>query len=440
MITLFEDFSLESAALYQSLKLAGNETPTIVMEDDGFLPDDIITPYQYFAKYQPTPQDKPKYFNAVPIPKFWEIEGNNESASVNDNGKTRARIQYKRNFMSRIVQNVEWLSEDGKVRAIDHYTKHGIKYAQTVKDSTEKSIFKLYFDQSGHIIIYENYVTGNITLTWNDKEQIFNNKHEFVAYFIDQLEVDASKIIFNSLARPLMVIYNRKQPTQGYLFWQEHVQNELPGNMKTILASQGEREFKVVVPDPIEHARITTMAEKAAQHKVVKSGYLYQYHRKNQYSKQVMIVTNSDQLPNIERIVEQSPDYTFHIAAITEMSSVLMGLGKYRNVKLYPSAEMKTIRRLYEIADVYLDINRGNEILNAVRSAYDYDMLIMGYRETAHNKSFTSSELLFGETEVDKLIEHIHLTKKEKEGLLKKQKAQANEIDKQRFNEALDII
>ncbi|TDM40067.1 hypothetical protein ETI09_10405 [Macrococcoides canis] len=133
MINLFEYFNLPSAELYQSLQLAGNNHPTIVIEDDGFLPDNIITPYRYFAHYHPEPT-KALYFNAVKKPKYWEIDGNNSEAHIKDNGRTKANIIYKMNYKSRIVERVEWLGDNNNVRYIDHYTKHGLRFAQTVND------------------------------------------------------------------------------------------------------------------------------------------------------------------------------------------------------------------------------------------------------------------------------------------------------------------
>ncbi|MDI1802462.1 accessory Sec system glycosylation chaperone GtfB, partial [Staphylococcus aureus] len=66
-------------------------------------------------------------------------------------------------------------------------------------------------------------------------------------------------------------------------------------------------------------------------------GYLYNYRSRNRYTKEIVILTNSDQLRNIKVLVETLPDFKFHIAAITEMSDKLMQLDQYANVHLYPS-------------------------------------------------------------------------------------------------------
>ncbi|MEJ7255328.1 accessory Sec system glycosylation chaperone GtfB, partial [Staphylococcus epidermidis] len=79
-----------------------------------------------------------------------------------------------------------------------------------------------------------------------------------------------------------------------------------------------------------------------------------------------------------EYLVTKHTEYQFHVAAITEMSSRLMNLGDYPNVKLYPAIKQNMVNQLYEYCDIYLDINEGGEILNAVRKAFDHHMLILG--------------------------------------------------------------
>ncbi len=72
-----------------------------------------------------------------------------------------------------------------------------------------------------------------------------------------------------------------------------------------------------------------------------------------------------------------------------------MQLDQYANVHLYPSINIDRVNELYQLCDIYLDINEGNEILNAVEQAFDYELLILGYRQTAHHAKVTLSEHLF---------------------------------------------
>ena len=89
----------------------------------------------------------------------------------------------------------------------------------------------------------------------------------------------------------------------------------------------------------------------------------------------------------------------FHIAAITEMSSRLMSLSQYQNVTLYPGAKTKKIEELFDTCDYYLDINHEGEILSAVKQAFLHNQLILGFRQTLHNRAYIAPEHVFDNQE-----------------------------------------
>ena len=43
------------------------------------------------------------------------------------------------------------------------------------------------------------------------------------------------------------------------------------------------------------------------------------------------------------------------------MSSKLLSLSQYENVKLYPIIKEQTVQTLYQQCDIYLDINEGTK-------------------------------------------------------------------------------
>lgn len=92
---LFDTFSLESKNLLESFKNAGAAFHAAVIEDDGFLPDDVMSVYGFFLgdyrKADSLP-GKPLYFNQIQIPDYWRIEGDNSSAKVMDRTRERARV------------------------------------------------------------------------------------------------------------------------------------------------------------------------------------------------------------------------------------------------------------------------------------------------------------------------------------------------------------
>ena len=151
-------------------------------------------------------------------------------------------------------------------------------------------------------------------------------------------------------------------------------------------------------------------------------------------------MTNSDQIPHLEEIVQAHPNLEFHVAALTEMSMKLLSLNKYDNVNLYPNAKRQKFISLYKSCDIYLDINKGNEILDAVRAAFDYNLVILGYNETSHNKDVTPENNLFEEAQFeilssilrDIVAEPSHLDQR-----LRQQWQQAGSISKAEFIRSL---
>ena len=68
---------------------------------------------------------KPRYFNQIPVPDYWEISGNNSLGKVHDLSRERARIFYAEPKHRRLVKVVDWYDERGVVRASDHYNRYG---------------------------------------------------------------------------------------------------------------------------------------------------------------------------------------------------------------------------------------------------------------------------------------------------------------------------
>ncbi|AVQ34056.1 accessory Sec system glycosylation chaperone GtfB [Staphylococcus muscae] len=444
MINLFEHFDKAAHTLYHALKLAGHHNKTIVLEDDGFLPEQILTPYRYFSQYQVQDDHKPLYFNQIQVPRYWEIIGNNTEATVNDMGKVRAYIRYDRNSKPRIVSHVEWLDDAGRLQYVDHYTQHGVRFAQTVYDLTGNKIFRKYLDQQGHEVIYENFIAQSIIVNWQGRSHHFNHKVAFIHFFLREAGIDMNQFVINSLGLPFSVLYRLNEPGHDLLFWQENSGGHVPGNMSLMLQGEHTRDYHVIVPDQREYDILSQQLDIHAQQRLLPSGYLYDYARTNQYTANVLTMTNSDQIHHLADIVQACPKATFHIGAVTEMSDVLMAMDQYPNVRLYPAIERYTVDKLYHKCDIYLDINEGGEIINAAQRAFNHDMLILGYRDNAHNISVTASENLFDkENRAAHLIEALKDIQRKKRYFkvrLNYQKSHAHEITDKAFNQVMTHV
>lgn len=411
VILLFDTYSIESQDLHTSFKLTGQNYLAVVIEDDGFLPEDVISVYGYFLgdfKNADNIPGKPRYFNQIVVPEYWEISGTNSSGKIHDMNKERGRIFYAEPKHKRYVKVVDWLDDSGVVRSSDHYNCYGALYARTVFNAKGQKVNKSYFSVSGKEIIVENYVTGDIILNDGDTVNVFHTKLDFVLYFMGKVADKDSRIYFNSLSTPFFVS-QRMNPAvkKDILFWQEPERNDIPGNMTIILEGKSNRTERIMVQKEAAYNKLIALG--APKQIVRKLGYVYPVERANMHRLEALICTNSDRIEKLEEIVESLPEMQFHIVALTEMSSKLMSMDGYDNVNLYPNVKMDVLDELFKNCDFYFDINHGNEIVSAVRRAFLNNQLILSFNETVHNRNYVAAEHIFDSKYVNRMIAELQM-------------------------------
>lgn len=396
VVLLLENYGEESEMLHQSFRKAGFTGPVIVIEDDGFFPEDVISVYQYFCgdfKKSDKVPGKARYFNQINVPDYWEISGNNASGKVQDLHRERGHIFYAEPKHKRQVRVVDWMDERGTVRSSDHYNRYGALYARTFFNKEGKRFGKAYFDAEGREAILENFVTRDIILNRNGKTYVFKSKVDLVLKLLAELKLTDSRLFFNSLSTPLFVSERLSAGREDVLFWQEGARNDIPGNMQLILNGRAKRAKSVFVQKKDSYEKLIELGAPGEAMKPL--GFAYAFSRQNTYRNEALICTNSDRIEKCEELVKALPQMHFHIAAITEMSSRLMSMSQYQNVTLYPGARVGKIDELFDMCDYYLDINHEAEIVSAVKQAFLHNQLILGFNATLHNKAYIAPEHVF---------------------------------------------
>ncbi|MCK1224900.1 accessory Sec system glycosylation chaperone GtfB [Streptococcus uberis] len=402
MINLFDNYNQRSWDLHYSLISSGYNNPTISLEDDGFLPEDVTSPYQFYTN-QVSGHKKPLYYNQVHLPKYWEIVGNNNFAEIIDMGKKRGHIHFVEPTQERNVKEVDWLDENGIVQLKDHYNKFGHLFAQTFFHENIGPVQKIYYNSNGFEVISENYVTGDIVLTTKEKLKIFHSKVDFVTQYLKDAKFELDRIFFNSLSTPMLVAYYLNEVGNDVLFWDEEIQEDVPGNLLALL-NGSRRPTSVMVQNKKSYEKLLILLDQNQKEKIKFLGYQYPFVRPNLNQRNALILTNSDQILNCEDLVKKIPTLTFHIGALTEMSPKLMELQKYENVRLYPNISSHHISQLKNICDYYFDINQYEEILGASRMAFEHNMLILAFASTCHQKNYVSTDHIFNDDELDQFI------------------------------------
>lgn len=165
MIQLYDYYDQNSRELHHSLQVSGYVTPVVVINDDGFLPKGVASPFAYFCQMEEETDSPPLFYNQLPVLKWWEIIGTGSHADLADKVQKRAKINhYNFNKYLRFIQSVEWLDLQHKLLFIDHYNQYELFMARTYLNEEGKQYEKHYYNQLGKEIICHNFQTGHITL------------------------------------------------------------------------------------------------------------------------------------------------------------------------------------------------------------------------------------------------------------------------------------
>lgn len=400
MINLFENFDTDSIDFLRSQKIAGFKIPSVVINDDGFLPNEVDSPIKYYCHF--SQQKMPLYFDQLPLPRFWRIEATSRSANVFDLDRKRAEINFtETGDNSRLIKQVQWFDRDQQVRWIDHYNQNGWRFAQTYYDKG-KAVLRKYYNQQGQEIIVRHLVAGDIYLHIGHTYRHFINLVDFILDFLNKRHYKLNHIFYNTLNIPFFLDLKLSLPGEDTLFWHEPTANSLPGNMQYLLQTKTRTRHIVFqrYRDWVNHQNLLK-DNKNTDFRYL--GMIYPHPRSNKLRLNALILTNSDQIEHLDQVVQNLSQVHFNIAALTEMSEKLLAYDKYPNVDLYPNINLKKVKELFGACDLYFDINHYAEILHAVRNAFEQNMLIVGFNNTLHNQQFIAPGNIFAPTEVDKM-------------------------------------
>ena len=307
------------------------------------------------------------------------------------------------------------------------YNKSGYRFAQKSYNKESKLVQTTYFNAIGQSVIVENHTTGDILLTQEDKEFVFKQKVDFVSHYLRDAQFDLSAIFYNSLATPFLVSYYLAKLGKDVLFWNEPIRQTIPGNMMALL-EQKSRPTKIIFQDWQAFQKAQQLLSPQYKNQIDFLGFMYPNKRQNQLTANAFVLTNSDQIEGLEQIIRELPELNIAIGAITEMSPKLMALAQYQNVTLYPNIATPKVEELYQDCDIYLDINQFNEILTAVRTAFEHNQVILAFKSTAHQPKFTAKEHIVEDGHIADMIKQLKL-------LIKDEQAFRNAVEMQRFKD-----
>ncbi|MFK4899313.1 accessory Sec system glycosylation chaperone GtfB [Lactococcus petauri] len=412
MLNLFENYTERERDLEHSLRVSGHNPITLVLNDDGFLPPHIVSPVGFFTRmdfHKKTSHDKPRFFNDLNLPAYWEIRASGNDGEIFEGYKKKGHINYsKRPGDYRIIQSIEWLNESERIRVVDLYNQNGVLFGKKTY-SDGHHVLTSYFDIRGREVLLMNHILETVQLNFNEQQYIFSDYISFILFYLETAQLPTQRILYNNLGRPYFILnalqrFNSEVSYHHILFWQESSQ-EMPENMKGIFKAQHSATQQIVVQDREEYSRLSQQVPNKARVKLSYLGYLYDFKREPLVAPSLLIHTNSDQIEKIQELVENLPNFKFNISARTEMSQKLMQLEEYSNVSLYPNISTQELEKVIAENSFYLDINHGGELDNVIRQAFEHNLLVFAFTQTQHNMRMMSPAHVFDKEDYKSMID-----------------------------------
>lgn len=407
IILLLDNYSLMSRLLHESLQKISGGVLAIVITEDNFLPDNVLSIYDFMVgNYRNNTirkSGKPKYFNEIPIPDTWSFHaGDEKGGSISYQQVEKGKIRYV-NAPKKLVQEVEWYDRTGVPRFCDHYNRYGDVCARTVYNSAGEAAGKSWFSPEGREVIMENYLTHDIIFNDEDTVRFFRTTKDMMLYYLKKKGFHQGRIFINSLSTPLFLVNGLDISNKDdILFWNGIAEGEIPWNMRLVLDGKIGRCNKVVVQTRRAYNRLLELG--IQENKIQKLGFIYPYVKENGYQPEALICTNADKIEHCEALIKMFPRMHFHIAALMGMSSVLFALEQYDNVSLYPGVRQSVLDELFMKCDYYFDINHYSEMASAVYRAFLHNHLIFAFKETVHNREFVADEHIYSVSEFDRMV------------------------------------
>ncbi len=447
-VLLFDSYSPASRRLHESFTRAACPCSVVILEEDPFLPEGVMSVYDLFLGYfqeEGRSLGKPRFFNEIPVPDHWSIHagvGETDYGRITYQHEEKGRIYYWESTRKWLVRAVDWFDRKGNVRFRDFYNRYGAVYARTCYDGQGRELGRTWFTVGGQEAIVENAVTGELIVNDGELVKFFRARRDMVLYFLNRAGAGQRRVCYDSLGEAFW-ISERLEPAarRGMLFWQENMEGAVPEDMRRILEGHAVRTEKILLQKRGDYDRLLEMGADPAR--IGKLGHIYEFRKENGHQPQALICTNSERIEHCEELVREFPRMHFHIAAVTLMSPKLMALETYGNVSLYPCVQKPILDELFLSCDYYFDINHWTEIVSAVYQAFLHNQLIFAFEETIHNREYVAEAHIYPVAEYAKMAADVREMMENGETMdrhLKMQLAEAMAEDRDAYMQVLGGI
>lgn len=369
---LTREWSSDDDRLKKDLELMGKDLKPLTIKN-------IFT--SFFSNHE---NSSPLHMTQLPLPRFWEVLSTGDIvAEGNKKGKIFCYPQWPQ-----MVEVVEWYDNKGVCCARDHYDLSGTCFHREIWSGEKKEIDiygqenqeQLYLFSSHNRAFYREANGREEGLSSiDDARKLILDKQLSTGDCLVLSDIDMLREM-HSLSSNQLVFYMREELSAedvSYL-------NERCGKLLT-------RDLKL-------------KADNMNLPLIYLPTFLGAF---REFRPHILILTDTQELEQIEVLVSALPDFEFHIAALTVMGGRLLDLDCHANVHLYPGLSREIYEKLLQTCSIYLDISHAQEILDGSRAALENGMILYAFKETCHQPEFYATDHVFPRDCIAEMIDEL---------------------------------
>ena len=369
---LTREWSSDDDRLKKDLELMGKNLKSLTINN-------IFT--SFFSNHE---SSNPLHMTQLPLPRFWEVLSTGDIvAEVNKKGKIFCYPQWPQ-----MVELVEWYDNKGVCCARDHYDLSGTCFHREIWSGGKKEI-DIYGQESQEQLYLFSSHDRALYREANGQEQGLPSIDEARKLVLDKQLSTGDCIVLSdinllrempNLSSNQLVFYMREEfSTEDISYLKERCGKLLTRDLK--FKTDNMNPPLIYLPTFLGAFR--------------------------EFRPHILILTDTQELEQIEVLVSALPNFEFHIAALTVMGGRLLDLDCHANVHLYPGLSREIYEKLLLTCRIYLDISHAQEILDGSRTALENGMILYAFKDTCHQPEFYATDHVFPRDGVAEMIDKL---------------------------------
>lgn len=323
----------------------------------------------FFTQKDPASKiGKPLFFNDLAVPELWECWTLGITTYLFDGEERRANVVLREDILSRTVDRVEWFGQGEEIVSIDVYNRYGWRSKQSLLTEAGQSYLDIYLNRQQEEVLLHFVSQGTFLLqTPKGRDRLYANKKELQRAVLEQVLPEDEAVLLMDKAL-LDVVKEKPKERLAYCASDAHDLDEIKEQVSQIL----------LVEDGLLREKKDGITALSGLVDV----------EQESFQPEALVMTASQEVEGLSRLVHQFPQVTFHIAALTAMGPKLTDLATRPNVRLYPGISLGNYESLLARCSIYLDCNQGEEVMNSSIRALENGLVLFGLKSTVHQEAY----------------------------------------------------